>query len=229
MTDGPKDAYDDEDMILAAEHVLGLLGAAEERAFVERLQSDPALRARVADWAEDFTRLTDEIEEVAPPPHLKAEIERRLFPAPHGPGLAGRLAQALGAVAVLAAAALAVVLFLDPFAPAAPTLTAEIAAEDGGLVIRAGWHPEDGVLRLDRQAGSARAGRALELWLIAGEAAPVSLGVLPETETAELRVAPEIAAQLEGGILAVSDEPVGGSPTGQPTGDVLGLGPVTAL
>jgi anti-sigma-K factor RskA len=34
-----------------------------------------------------------------------------------------------------------------------------------------------------------------------------------------------IAALMRGGILAVSDEPEGGSPTGAPTGDILATAP----
>jgi len=34
-----------------------------------------------------------------------------------------------------------------------------------------------------------------------------------------------VAALMQGGILAVSDEPEGGSPTGAPTGDILATAP----
>ena len=75
-------------------------------------------------------------------------------------------------------------------------------------------------------SGGARPGRALELWLIEGDDPPVSLGVLPDTEATVLQVDAAVAAALPGGVLAVSDEPPGGSPTGQPTGDVLATGQV---
>ena len=38
-----------------------------------------------------------------------------------------------------------------------------------------------------------------------------------------------LRAALEGAVLAISDEPTGGSPTGAPTGDVLALGEITPL
>ena len=39
-----------------------------------------------------------------------------------------------------------------------------------------------------------------------------------------------LPAQLaSGAILAISDEPLGGSPTGQPTGDVLAAGALTPV
>ncbi|MBA4284134.1 MAG: hypothetical protein C0434_01195 [Xanthomonadaceae bacterium] len=63
---------------------------------------------------------------------------------------------------------------------------------------------------------------SLELWLIT-DAGPVSLGLLPTAGEGRLKLPANVAgAQLT---LAVSLEPVGGSPTGQPTGPVLTSGP----
>lgn len=63
---------------------------------------------------------------------------------------------------------------------------------------------------------------SLELWLIT-DAGPVSLGLLPTAGEGKLKLPPGITGtQLT---LAVSLEPVGGSPTGQPTGPVLTSGP----
>ena len=77
MIDAP-DTGDDDDRILAAEYVLGLMPAAERRAFEVRLGGDAALRAEVAAWAEDFVRLTDDAPEVAPPAALWRGIEAAL-------------------------------------------------------------------------------------------------------------------------------------------------------
>lgn len=63
---------------------------------------------------------------------------------------------------------------------------------------------------------------SLELWLIT-DAGPVSLGLLPTTGSGTMKMPAGIKGdQL---MLAVSLEPVGGSPTGQPTGPVLTSGP----
>ncbi len=63
---------------------------------------------------------------------------------------------------------------------------------------------------------------SLELWLIT-DAGAVSLGLLPTTGEGKLKLPAGVTgAQLT---LAVSLEPVGGSPTGQPTGPVLTSGP----
>ncbi len=69
-------------------------------------------------------------------------------------------------------------------------------------------------------------GRSLELWALPPGAKPKSLGVLASTERGSLKLA-AAADQALGDVpaLAVSLEPPGGSPTGQPTGPVLYTGP----
>lgn len=63
---------------------------------------------------------------------------------------------------------------------------------------------------------------SLELWLIT-DAGPVSIGVLPTSGSGTMKMPTGVnGEQLT---LAVSLEPVGGSPTGQPTGPVLTSGP----
>jgi anti-sigma-K factor RskA len=49
------------------------------------------------------------------------------------------------------------------------------------------------------------------------------LGVIPADRESLFEITPEIAALIDGGTLAVSDEPAGGSPTGTPTGAILAI------
>ncbi|MDX1785691.1 anti-sigma factor [Roseovarius sp. ZX-A-9] len=232
MTDG-RQPYDEDDRILAGEYALGLLTPEEATRFEARLVQEPELRALYAAWAEDFVGMTDGIAEVTPPPNLLSRIEARIFGAAAKPSLMQRLG--LGWVSgSLAAAAVAVVIGLNaglfdtgPSAPADPAYVAQIAAEDGSLIVQAAYDADNGELYLRRDVGGAASGRALELWLIAGDNAPVSLGVLPETQAGSLTIPEGLRAQLAGGVLAISDEPPGGSPTGVATGAVLAIGPVS--
>lgn len=223
----------DEDIALAAEYALGLLTPAEADAFEARLAVDPEFRADYALWAADFAAMTDDIAETVPPEAIKARLEAQLF------GVEKRsLWQRIGLVpALLGGVAVAAVLFavistgvlMPPDTSPSPSYRAEIVAGDSSLVVLASYDAAAGTLRIERTTGSARDGRALELWLIAGAAAPVSLGVLAEDEVTELAVSPELSAALENAILAISDEPPGGSPTGAPTGEVLATGAVATL
>lgn len=225
MTD--KLTRDDEDNALAAEYVLGVQDMAERAAAERRLRTDPVFAGRVARWEIDFAAMNDGFAE-AKAPDLMPRIEARLFGRPEtqpsgaGASSAGWWWQFLGGVVGAGALALLALAILPP-APevvTGPVLTAELAAEGQALVIAARY--EGDILIVTRTAGDAApAGLVHELWLILGEAAPVSLGLI---ETAELRR--PLDNLPAGAVLAISLEPAGGSTTGAPTGPVLVTGVV---
>ncbi len=228
--------YEGDDRVLAGEYALGLMDRDAAAAFEARLVSEPELRALYAEWAEDLAGLTDALPEVAPPPAMQGRIEAQLFGANsvrrpfagvRGLGwlVGGAVAGALSLYVVLNAGLLG----QGPVPPGAPDYVAQVEAEDGSLLILASYDEGAGTLSIEQRAGAAPAGRVLELWLIAGQDAPVSLGVLPDAGDALLAVDPAIGARMAGGVLAISDEPPGGSPTGAPTGSVLAAGSVTPL
>ncbi|MDF0601080.1 anti-sigma factor [Psychromarinibacter sp. C21-152] len=218
MTDA--NGHNEDDIALAGEYVLGLLPADERRAFEARLRDEPRLRVLVVEWDERFAALADEAGEVAPPPALEARIERRLF------GARRRRIPWIGATlgGLIAAAAIVALVFFAPVGPADPSHRAEVASEDAELRLAAALVEATGEMQVERLAGAARPGRALELWFIPEGEAPVSLGVLPEAEDYTVTLPEPLRDRLAGAVLAVSDEPPGGSPTGAPTGDVLATG-----
>ena len=72
-------------------------------------------------------------------------------------------------------------------------------------------------------------GRAPELWLIPAGGKPISVGMIARDKPTTLALDPTLLAQLgPTAALAVSVEPVGGSPTGQPTGAVIAKGAIGA-
>ncbi len=225
---------DRDDAALAAEFALHLLEPGERAAFEERLAVEPHLQALVRQWDADFAGLAAEVPPVAPPRRLKKAIDKRL----HGPGIGPdgtplwmRWRVGIGAALLALLVGLAV-LFGDVLAPVpdGPVYRAELAAEDRALVVLASLDAATGVLAVDHVQGAPPPGRVLELWLIAeGAAAPVSLGVFADEGATRLTVPAALRPQFEGGTLAVSDEPPGGSPTGTPTGSVLATGAVTRL
>ena len=226
--------YDEGDYVLVGEYALGLLSPVAAAAFEARLVSEPDLRALYATWADDLVGLTDDIAPVVPPAKVQRRIEaelfglatiRRAFAGWRGMGwlVGGAVAAAFTLLLVMDAELLA------PDGPRAPAYTAEIMAEDGSMLILASYDSADGALLVRRERGTPPPGRVLELWLIAGDAAPVSLGVLPQTNDVRFDIVEGLRPQLDGGILAISDEPLGGSTTGAPTGAVLATGAITSL
>lgn len=220
----------DDDRQLAAEYALGLLDEAGQRAFEARLAAEPALRAEYALWAEEFATLAADGAGEEPPARLLGAIEADLFGGVPEARARARGWRWAGLGGLLAAAAAMLFLWLGPadlWQGGAPDLRARLEAEQPGtFLIAAGYDRESGILEIDRRAGAPAPGRSFELWLIAGDDAPVSLGVLPEVERGIVVVSEALRPRMEGGTLAVSDEPEGGSPTGAPTGAVIAAAPL---
>lgn len=218
-----------DDITLIGEYALHLLDAEQRRAVDQRLLDDANLRQLLKEWDEGFVSLSSEIADETPPLNLKSKIDARLFPDTVKPSLWTRLTARLP-VAIMLAAMLIVTVFIGSQyvnQNNGPVYVAEITGQDGGLVVQAHLTYKTASLQIDRQIGSALKGRSLELWLIAkNETTPVSLGVLPVNSTAEIQIPNAVLEAMIEGTLAISDEPLGGSPTGAPTGDVLAVGQV---
>ncbi len=219
----------------AGEYVLGLMDAGEIRSFEARLSQEPALRSLVARWSEDFAAALEEVPEVAPPPRAQEALMRRLFPEAPRPqaGFLWRLLPWLLGGAVAAGAAF-VALNPDVLGRGfEPELQARIAAEDESLVVQASFDADTRQLRVERTAGAIPEDRDLELWFVRLEdgapSSTVSLGVLPRDESGVIEVSADLAEEFPANALALSVEPIGGSPTGQATGPVVALGPITEL
>lgn len=202
----------DEDDVLAAEYVLGVLDLAERAAVEMRLGREPAFAALVTRWEADFAGLNDDYPDV-PAPDLMPQIEARLFPQPPRRSRFG----SFWAWGTAVATAVALVAYLA-LTPPTPSLVATLAADTNTLRFEAEVTQDR--LTITRVAGSpADSASSHELWIIVGDNPPVSLGLIDATsETISL---PGIAA---GAVLAVSLEQPGGSATGQPDGPILVTG-----
>jgi anti-sigma-K factor RskA len=225
---------DAEDSVKAAEYALGVLQGQARQDFARRLPKVPSLAAAVRQWDEHFVALADDIAPVEPPHHVQAALERRLFETQAWSEKTS-LWNSLWFWRGVAIASVAAVVTLgawnfnsSQFQPAS-ALVAQVVGETNTVKVVAYYDESKGELRLNRTEGTAASGRSFELWLIAGQNAPVSLGVLPAETTAKFVVPASLRAKVKGGVLAISDEPQGGSPTGAPTGAVLATGPLTAV
>ena len=230
------------DEVLAGEYVLGVLSS-EARAKVEaRIRSDRPFAAIVARWEQNLAELDEEYETVAPPNYILPSIEKRLFGVPGGRSRAmsgGRvLASLWGSVALWRGLALmsifllvGTVLFAErpetSRSGRAPLLAQMQGQSDAALSLVAHYTAGDGRLKLTPVANAAADPHSLELWMIRGSDPAVSLGVLPQTGDGEVIVPDRLRPVLGDGVtLAVSLEPLGGSPTGVATGPVLAAGPL---
>ena len=225
-----------------AEYALGVLDA-DTRAEVARevLASDEAATA-VALWQRRLLPLADTIAEVTPAPYVWARIHDELQldapareTAPTRKGLWNNLAlwHWLGIGASAVAVALLVVVNLPPRATApieanAGYLAATIQQDNGSTGWIATMDPQRGRIVVVPATPVAFApGKAPELWLIPAGGKPISVGMIALDKPTTLTLGPALLARLgTTALLAVSVEPPGGSPTGQPTGAVIGKGAI---
>ena len=220
MTAAPDLSSQEETDAVAAEYVLGVLSLQDRLAAEAQIKSDPAFAARVLQWETDFEPMNDAYES-APAPDLMPKIEARLFGQPavaRSPRNWWRFVTGAG----LATALVIAVLTALPQSGSGPVLTASLAADAQELVYSASY--SNGELTLARQSGpAADAQHDYELWVINGDAAPVSLGLIKGTE-----ITVAMNSLAPGAVLAISLEPTGGSTTGAPTGPVLVTGVIVA-
>jgi anti-sigma-K factor RskA len=219
---------------LAAEYVLGTLrGRARER-FERLARADWALGEAVRSWEERLLPLAEELPPIAPPTRVWAAMLAR---TQRTPLVRASIWSSLGLWRALAFASLATVIAL-----AVVLLRPLPEAPEGALVVvLAGTDAKPALVasadRLGRYLSvkpvarvDLAADRALELWMLPDGGNPRSLGLISATGVVRVALSgPADQALRNIPALAVSLEPTGGSPTGQPTGPVLYSGPVQRL
>ena len=231
----PDDGKDDErrDEVIAGEYVLGLLSQSGRRKAEARMDADARFAALVARWEENLSAFNDDYEQATPPAGAFSAVEKRLFgAAPVSDEVQGGLWNSArfwrwAALASLVVAIGAVSSTYMPGAPKNSGLVAELSGDGTSVNLLAHYDGASGKLRFTPVAAGRPEQKSLELWLVEGDAPPVSLGVLPQTGDGEVAVPPEMRGRLVAGtVLAVSVEPFGGSPTGTATGPVIASGAV---
>ncbi len=221
--------YDNPQLLdaLAREYVLGTLHGRARARFARVVAASLPARRAVLGWERQLAPLAAAVPAVAPPPHVWANIETaigaRVQSPARGAGLWRALAAGLAALAVL---------FGGLYLGQGPRIdqaqyVAVIADQTTGPV----WLLQAFTAELRVSTINPRpepAGNSYELWMLPdGGAAPVSLGLIPGTGNAALPLdAQALGVLAQTSTLAVSLEPAGGSPTGQPTGPVIFTAPL---
>jgi len=220
-----------EDELTAAELALGVLSGPERAAAIERAGRDRAFARSVAAWEERLAPWAGEIEEVTPTSQVWDAIASALPAQPQRTNLWQSLWFWRGltfATGALAAACLGALIYLGTLSAQPPL----VAAIDGG-----GSHhfvatvdARRATIAVAPAAFTNDATRVPELWLIPADGKPRPLGLLRADRTVTITIpAALLPHATRDAVLAVSLEPPGGSPTGQPTGPVIASGKLTNL
>ena len=213
---------------LAADYAIGLMAPAARRRFEQLLLDDAALRVELAHWQESLASLTETLPQVPVPERVwqgvTARIEPQVLHVPEKRPFWNwlRVTAALCSIVVL--------VFLG-------SLYNRDDARYRATLLTANAQP---ALKVEAHAdylqvepltlAAVDPGRSLELWAIPADGKPISLGVIPAGGKGKVEMNEAQKALIGKPIaLAVSLEPKGGSPTGQPTGPVLYQGALAAL
>jgi anti-sigma-K factor RskA len=218
---------------LSAEYALGSLIGSARRRFERWMMESVRVREEVWFWEEKLGHLGERVDDRTPPDSVWQGIEARLWPREVNAGGTRVAANDSGGgwlwpgwslVATAAALVLAVVLLQQPGPGADERLSGAIVQADVSdpLWLVSGSEARQSLKLRPVAATAAEVGKDYELWIVPGEGQPVSLGVIPVGDTYQVTLDDRTRALLANSrTLAISLEPVGGSPTGAPTGPIL--------
>ena len=217
--------------LLAGEYVLGLLRGAARRRFERLLTEDARLRAEITAWEEKFAAWNRGLQPLSPPASVWRRLQSRIE-AEARPAKIPRLKSWWsGAVAVAAVLMLVIGIFLGRSVlapPPTPTYLAVMSTAQGQPRWLITVHPQ--ARRVDMQAladNTPPPGKSYELWMLPGNGKPIAMGLMNSSGSAGEAVSGEVVAAIVSAKgLAISVEPEGGSPTGQPTGPVVYVAPL---
>jgi anti-sigma-K factor RskA len=233
--------YHDPELLdrLAADWLTGGLSPAAQRRAQRLVEQSPMFALAVQRWRQRLDAgLLSAAQYGQPSDAVWQGIVARIDAPQRGPSFASaepagwgvrawrRLSFVLGGVS---AAALALVVLLVAQQPergsgvAASVQMAALLHGAGGQAAVVTVH--DGALTVTAVGQmSPPSGKAYQLWLLPTQGAPVSLGVLTPGQTRYPIPAAAQSRLAQVKAFAVSVEPPGGSPTGQPTGPVVMMG-----
>ena len=204
---------------LAREYVLGTLHGPARTRFESVLAASLTARRAVLQWESRLAPLAAAVPRVEPPPHVWAGIEAavsgRARPA-RSAGIWPALAAGLAALALLFGG-----LYVGSDRSDQARYVAVFTEATTPVWVVQAFTEQLRVSTINDRPLPAT--NSYELWMVPeGGAAPVSLGLIPQTGNAALPLSAQANTVLaQSSNLAVSVEPAGGSPTGAPTTVIL--------
>lgn len=215
--------YDKASLIdeLASQYALGTLRGPARRRFERLCHDDPSAALALRRWEDRLLDLGAKILPVHPSALVWPRIQQRIHATQKRDRSTWRVVQWAAAAGI--AALTAAILWWMMLAPV--ELVATVLDQQQVQLWRIEARADRAELKVAALPALSRdADHAYELWALPTQAGgpPVSLGVMPQTGTGALRLNDAQRAALAAARqVAVSLEPVGGSPTGAPTGPVL--------
>jgi anti-sigma-K factor RskA len=222
-----------EDDLNAAEFALGTLDATERTSIAARRQREVELDEAIVAWEMRLAPLGEAVPEAEPPRDYLPDIQARLD-RPSANEDVATLSRALSRWRAAAIAAGSIAAALAVGLVARETTRTATPHEFVAVLQKGPDQPAFIVaVNLDERSLTVRPvapppqpGKSYELWIIEAKlGAPRSLGVIDQSATtANPKLRNYDPAVVQDATYAVTIEPVGGSPTGQPSGAPVFVG-----
>ena len=223
---------------VAAELALGVLDGEERAIALRRMVAEPAFAREVEQWRDHFGHLFASVAESAAPAGVLPRVEARISGArevaairPSNLWKPAALAASVAALAMTAVAIRPVAVAPPPVAPIAASapMIAAMAPADKSAAQPAIYDADAGLVKMPGPM-PIPAGRSAQLWAIDGDKPPRPLGTFKAVGAGMYVAEAKMGAIIAPGTkLAISIEPIGGSPTGAPTGPVISSGLLTKV
>ena len=221
---------------LAAEYVLGTLKGKARQRYETLMMENQTIRETTWLWEQHLNGLGEGLKPVQPPPSVWNNIQQKLGWVAQSDNVVTLKPEKANSkrwqvLAGLSTAAVLLIVLLMPLTQ--PTVEPNISSV---AVVTDQAHQPLWLIELSDNHIFTRATSNLvvqqnkdyELWMVPDDgSAPVSLGLLPKSGDVQL-VRPSQLTLAGVSALAVSLEPLGGSPTGSPT-EVLYISPLTKV
>ncbi len=245
MTDSEKNDPDEQNIMLAGEYVMGMLTLEQQQAVKDSLHTNPLLKYWVDYWEAHLPQLYSGIASKPPALRVWKKIKQHiqsdtatLYTWQKTPWWQGMtLWRGLAIASILCVVSLTAILRLEWLSSKNPVIaitekTPPIPLPHYVAVVRndknqAFWHislnlTTEQILVTSLQSSDLPKDKSYELWLLSKDkqTPPRSLGLMPRKGSQQLALnVTKAVLHAEG--LAVSLEPLGGSPSSTPTGPVM--------
>jgi anti-sigma-K factor RskA len=213
---------------LAVNYVLGGMRGKARMRFQKLISTQSLVRTAVWHWEQHLNPLAGSLPATSPRAEVWQKIQRRLgWVAPEQ--VISRSVRPFWLSLATAASLLLAVVLLQPMLMAPVKSEVAIIQTSEAKALWLVSRQEEQLVFKATMAVSAAAENDYQLWMLPADGQPpISLGLLPQQGERTVPW-PRAALGVDIAALAVSYEPLGGSPTGQPTGPVLFTAEIIAI
>lgn len=205
---------------MAAEYVLGTLEWNERREVMALRAINKDMDKAISYWERRLSPLSNLVAEIQPSSDLLKKINRQIDSEPRLMVALNRWRSLAIAASVLLLAVTTAFIYQMQVWRIDPQYYTLLQTEAKSPVFMLSFDEKSATVTVQTIGAKAPNGKSFELWIVADGAAPKSMGIVLPDGKKEIALSNMSVSIIENATFAVSVEPLGGSPTGAPTGPI---------